>query len=86
LIVLQALASGLPLVVSDVGGMADQVVTGENAWLFPAGDAAALAAQLSRATQHPEALAALVNRGGDTRSIANYGDQLEQLYGQLLSP
>jgi glycosyltransferase involved in cell wall biosynthesis len=84
LIVLQALASGLPLLVSDGGGIADQVVAGENAWLFPAGDAQALASHLSRATKEPEALAALVNRGGQPRSIADYGEHLEQLYGQLL--
>ena len=46
LIVLQALASGLPLLVSDVDGMPKQVISGVNASLFPPGDSRALATQL----------------------------------------
>jgi glycosyltransferase involved in cell wall biosynthesis len=84
LIVLQALASGLPLLLSDVEGMADQVQLNVNAWSFSPGDSRALAALLQRASRRPAALADLINRGGQPRSIADYGDQLEHLYGQLL--
>ena len=83
LIVLQALASGLPLLLSDVEGMADQVRPDQNALLFPPGDSGTLASHLRHLSQHPDQLAQLVNRGGQPRSMADYGDQLEQLYASL---
>ena len=83
LIVLQALASGLPMLLSDVEGMADQVRPGQNALLFPPGDSGLLASHLQQLSQHPDQLAQLVNRGGQPRSIADYGDQVEQLYARL---
>jgi len=82
LIVLQALASGLPLLLSDVEGMVDQVRPGRNALVFPAGDSGALAALLAE----PSRLAALANRGGPPRRMADYGDQLERTYARLQSP
>jgi len=83
LIVLQALASGLPLLVSAVEGMADQVQPGFNALLFPPGDAAALAALLRQFLTDPSCLAQLQGRGGQPRTITDYGDQLERLYARL---
>ena len=83
LIVLQALASGLPLLLSDVEGMADQVQPGTNALLFTPGDSAALAALLQHLYGNPGALAALSSRGGRPRSIVDYGDQVEWLYAHL---
>lgn len=44
----QALAAGLPVVASAVGGLAETVRDGDNGLLVPAGDAAALAAALGR--------------------------------------
>lgn len=84
LIVLQALASGLPLLLSDVEGMADQVLPGTNALLFPPGDSSALAALIQQLEADPQRLAALVNQGGSPRTISDYSYQLEQLYAQLL--
>ena len=84
LIVLQALASGLPLLLSDVEGMADQVQPGTNALLFPPGDSSALAALIQQLEADPQRLAALVNQGGSPRTISDYSDQLERLYAQLL--
>lgn len=83
LILLQALASGVPLLLSDVEGMADQVQVGRNAELFPPGDSQALAERLLGFQRQPQRLAALVNRGGEPRTIADYGQQLEQLYARL---
>lgn len=45
---LEAMAMGRPMVMSDVGGAREQVTHGEEGWLFPAGDAAALAGALAR--------------------------------------
>lgn len=51
---LEALASGCPIVASAVGGIPDVVVHDQNGLLFPPGDAAALAAALRRLVAEPE--------------------------------
>lgn len=53
LVVPQALQSGLPCVVSDRVGAADLIESGRNGSVFPAGDAAALAAALDDWLDHP---------------------------------
>jgi glycosyltransferase involved in cell wall biosynthesis len=46
-VVNEAMASGLPVIVTDVcGSVGDIVLHGDNGFVFPAGDASALAAQL----------------------------------------
>jgi glycosyltransferase involved in cell wall biosynthesis len=40
---MEALASGLPVMVTDISGNRDWVELGENGWLFPSGDPKALA-------------------------------------------
>jgi len=54
---LEALASGLPALVSDIPGNREWIQPGKQGWLFPAGDAAALAQALLRAVRQPETLA-----------------------------
>ena len=47
-VIREAFASGVPVVASDLGGMAEMVRDGVDGLLFPAGDSEALAAQLRR--------------------------------------
>jgi glycosyltransferase involved in cell wall biosynthesis len=51
---LEAMAAELPVVASDVGGLAELVVDGETGILVPAGDEAALAEALGRLVQDRE--------------------------------
>ncbi|HEV7670175.1 MAG TPA: glycosyltransferase [Thermoanaerobaculia bacterium] len=46
MVVAEALAAGLPVVVSDMVGAAELVVPGENGWVVPAGDGGALSERL----------------------------------------
>ncbi len=60
LVLLNALASHTPVIVSDVEGMTEFVTDGHNGYTFARGDAASLAEVLARLRDDPEALRALV--------------------------
>jgi D-inositol-3-phosphate glycosyltransferase len=49
----EAMASGLPVIGTRVGGMLDTVVDGETGRLVPAGDAASLAAAILQLHRNP---------------------------------
>ena len=45
-VITEAMASGLPVVATDIAGIPEQIVDGENGYLIPAGDAAAVRERL----------------------------------------
>jgi L-malate glycosyltransferase len=53
---LEALASGLPCLVSDIPGNREWVTEGQNGWLFPDGDASALAVKILQAMDQRQLL------------------------------
>jgi len=55
MVLLEAMASGLPAVATDIGGIADAVEGGTTGWLVPPGDAPALAAAIAAALDDPDA-------------------------------
>jgi glycosyltransferase-like protein len=63
LVVLEALASGLPVVASDLDVLRSFLTDGDSALLVPCGDAGALAGALARVAADP-ALAARLREGG----------------------
>ena len=76
-VVLEALASGRPVVASNVGGIPDVVPEGEAGYLVPARDSASLADALARALDrsargawNPEGAAARSGRSRGTRARA----------------
>jgi glycosyltransferase involved in cell wall biosynthesis len=82
--VIESMAAGLPVVVSDVGAVRDMVVDGVEGLLFPPGDVSALAAQLGRLAED----AALRERMGSAgRAHAERDFRIEHTarkYQQLL--
>ena len=92
---LEAMAQGRMFVASDVGGHRELVRDGETGFLFPAGDAAALARAidgvLARTADWPR-MRAQARRFVETertwaRSVARYAERLfERCYGQRRPP
>lgn len=64
---MEALACGLPCLVSDIPANKEWVTDGENGWLFRDGDANDLAAKILRAIEKRDTLAAM---GRNSRSVA----------------
>ncbi len=53
-VLLMAMSYGKPVVVSDIEGMTEVVADGKNGYVFPAGDAEALADKLAEVISNPE--------------------------------
>jgi glycosyltransferase involved in cell wall biosynthesis len=53
---LEAMANGVPVIASDIGGLREMVGDGSPGFLVPPGDASALARQISFAASHPDVL------------------------------
>jgi len=53
LAIMEAMAEGIPVVATDVGGVAELVLDRETGWLIPPGDASALAAALTEIAADP---------------------------------
>ncbi|MGA9756627.1 MAG: glycosyltransferase family 4 protein [Desulfobaccales bacterium] len=53
-VLLEAMAAGLPVVATRVGGVPEVVMPGKTGWLAPPGDPAALAAAISHLLDNPE--------------------------------
>lgn len=80
--VMEAMAAGLLVIGSEVGGQPEMMHDGVNALTFPAGDAAALAAQLARVSGEPAKVTSLARAGRatvrDRFRIERMIDELEQ--------
>jgi glycosyltransferase involved in cell wall biosynthesis len=87
---LSAMAAGLPVIVTPVGGVPEVVEDGFNGWVVPAGDPAALAAAIWRVHEDPvgasvlgEAAEATIRNRYSHRTTAR---RIMEIYEQVLGP
>ncbi len=90
IVLLEAAASGLPVVATDVGGNREIVRAPEGGWLVPAKDPTALAAAMSAVQGMPTDARHRMGEVGRARVTGTFGmdavvDQWEALYGELLA-
>jgi glycosyltransferase involved in cell wall biosynthesis len=85
IVVIEAMATSLPVVVPNSGGIREAVDDGVNGFTYPALDHQALGAHLFRLQQEPELRAALGRSGRQTVqqrfSVRQYVQELYTLYG-----
>lgn len=84
-VILEAVAHGTPVIVSDLGGMAELVQDSVDGLRFPAGDAAALARCWQRLLTEPELLGRLRAGLRPVKTLAQELDEVEALYRRVLA-
>ena len=82
LTILEARATGTPLLVSDLGGMAELVQPGVDGWRFEAGEADDLAARLRDLLCDPAQLERVRGTARPVKDIHSHATELEQRYGR----
>ncbi|WP_158276953.1 glycosyltransferase family 4 protein [Paraconexibacter algicola] len=87
-VAVEAMASGVPLVASDTGGLRDIVVDEHTGLLVPPGDPVELAAALARLLAD-DALRARLAAAGPVRArryhVARFVDRLEEIYADAVA-
>lgn len=89
-VVMEAMASGKPVVATCVGGVPELVQEGVNGYMAPPRNAEALAAAMEKMMALPEAERKVMGQAGRAHIEANYSldrvvDQWEALYLEMLS-
>ncbi|MBZ0252337.1 MAG: hypothetical protein K8I02_03265, partial [Candidatus Methylomirabilis sp.] len=77
-----------PVLASAVGAMAERIVDGENGFLTPPGDSAALAARLLDLARRPDSLAGVIEglRAHRPKTLDENAADYARLYEELLGP
>ncbi|MBU1149994.1 MAG: glycosyltransferase, partial [Proteobacteria bacterium] len=87
-VLVEAMAMGIPIIASNIGGIKDIVRPEENGLLVPVGDAAAWAEAISRLCRDPERRRRMGDAGRQMAprySSEEMVKMIDQLYGKLLN-
>jgi GT2 family glycosyltransferase/glycosyltransferase involved in cell wall biosynthesis len=84
-IIREAFAAGVPVIASNLGGMAEMVRDGVDGLLFPAGNAGALAALLRRCVDDPAVLDSLRKGITPPMSIEEDASTLRRIYRHTIA-
>jgi glycosyltransferase involved in cell wall biosynthesis len=84
LVIYSAFATGVPVVATNLGGMAEVVRHDENGLLFELGDVRGLARQLRRLVEEPDSLQRYSGNVGDVRPVEDSVNEMMALYERLL--
>jgi glycosyltransferase involved in cell wall biosynthesis len=82
-VLFEALAAGLPVVATDVGGVAGALGHGERGLLVPPGNAAAAAEACERLRREPALRSAFIRKGLEFARAESIESQLDRLVGFL---
>ena len=82
-VILEAFAHRTPVLVSDLGGMAELVEDGVNGLLFAPGNSSALAAKLQQLVEHPGLLDQLREGIQPVKSVAQEMAELQGIYRSI---
>lgn len=85
LVIAEAYAAKIPVIASNIGGMAEAVTHEKNGLLFEVGSAADLAAQLRRVIDEPDLLEKLRKGIEPVKTFTQEVDELEQIYQRLVN-
>lgn len=83
-VVLEAMASGLPVIATNVDGVTEVVEDGQTGWLVPAGDVAALSEVIARVVSDTESRTTVADRALEAVQQRFCWDSAIHAYDQLL--
>lgn len=87
MVVAEALASGTPVLVSEMVGAKDLVTEGQTGWIVPVGDAATLTGRMAWCAGHPTAVRAMgddCRRAAESATWPAYHRRLGELLREIL--
>jgi len=84
LVISSAQAVGVPVIGSDMAGIAELITDKDNGRLFPAGDAHRLAEIVTELALDPTQINQMSKRARLPKTIATYTDELVAVYGELV--
>lgn len=85
-VITEAMASGLPVIATDIAGIPEQIVSEENGYRVPTGDSEALADRLKELLSDVELREQMASRGlarSERFSIDTMIEELDGLYREL---